>query len=272
MENELISVVLPVWKPNIEQLKECLDSLIKQTYSKIEIIICYRESLQYNKEFFDTVNEYHDSRIRVIIENGGFQMQLNEGILNSKGEYIARIDGDDFCEINRFEKQLEYIKKYNYDILGSWAHYISNEGKQIRDLKLPVTHKEIRKKIVFFDPILHPSVLINKKIIRELGNYDTRFIHAEDYELWLRAIFKGFRCGNIPEYLVSIRHNPESLTRGKTWKIAKMYSLKAKKKAIFQYGFNQPLDVFYYLVSLMFVPISPQMTIRINKILRRHKK
>ena len=58
MENELISVVLPVWKPNIEQLKKCLDSLIKQTYSKIEIIICYRESLQYNKEFFDTINKY----------------------------------------------------------------------------------------------------------------------------------------------------------------------------------------------------------------------
>jgi len=42
--------------------------------------------------------------------NQGFQKQLNEGVLNSKGGYTARIDEDDFCEINRFEKQLQYKK------------------------------------------------------------------------------------------------------------------------------------------------------------------
>lgn len=57
------------------------------------------------------------------------------------------------------------IKKHKCDIVGSWAGYISNEGREMRDLKLPVTHNEIRKKIIFFDPILHPSVLMDKKMI-----------------------------------------------------------------------------------------------------------
>jgi len=270
MEKNLISVILPVWKPDINQLKQCIDSLIKQTYSEIEIIISYRESLKYDKEFYRLVNGYNDNRIKIIIENQGFQKQLNKGIINSRGNFIARIDGDDFCELDRFEKQLAFLKANNCDIVGSWANYITNEGNKIKKIKVPITHNEIRKKIMLFDPILHPTVLMSREMIQNLNYYDEQFLFAEDYELWLRAISKGYKFGNIPECLVNIRHNPKSITRGKTWKKSNKYTLKAKNKAILYYDLNKPNDIFNYLVGMMFLLISPKMTIKINRILGRY--
>ena len=104
LEQGLISVILPVWKPNINQIKQCLDSLINQTYRHQEIIIIYRKSNLYDKDFFALIDEYNDERLKVIIgEKPGLPNKLNEGILNASGEYIARMDADDYCELNRFE-------------------------------------------------------------------------------------------------------------------------------------------------------------------------
>jgi glycosyltransferase involved in cell wall biosynthesis len=271
MSEELISVVLAVWEPTIWQLKRCLKSLIYQTYQNIEIIIIYKKSSQYDKEFFDLIKQINEPRIIVIIDSGTFANQLNEGIKKSKGNIIARMDADDVCKIDRFEKQMAFKKKNDYDVVGSWAHYITNDGEISRDLQLPITHNEIRKKIIFFNPILHSAVLMNKTMLDKIGLYGDNTEYVEDYELWIRAIHKGYKFGNVPECLVSIRHNPNSLTRGNSWKFAKKRAIQVKNYAIKEYRFNNFSDIFYYIMSLSTYFISPNMASKINKAIKRDK-
>lgn len=267
MINNLVSVILPIWKPNFNYLKTCIDSIIGQTYSDVELIIVYKKSANYDQEFISLIDKYSENRIKVIDDpNKGIAGARNEGILNSRGEFIAQIDGDDFCEIDRFEKQLKFKMERQCDIVGSWAHYITADGKKIMGLQRPVTHQELRKKIVLRTPIFQSSVLMDREIFDKVGFYNIAFVYAEDYELWLRAMSKGLKFGNVPEYLITLRAEPQSLTRGPEWKKVRSYVVKAKTKALFQYVYSKPRDIFYYLLSPMNSMLPPKFEIKSKKI------
>ena len=262
----MISVILPVWKPNLEQLKICVNSIISQTYEDIELIIIYRPDILFNEKFYKFLDEYKNEKIVVVENTDGFVSQLNQGIRLAKGKYIARIDGDDYSEKNRFEIQLKFKKENHYDIVGTWGYFISNEGKIIRKIEFPIHHKKIRNQMMLYDPILHPSVLTEKKIIENLGLYDSDYQFAEDYELWFRAFAKGYRFGNVPKFLTFIRNNPNSITRGKDWKKARKITFKVKNNAMINQGFNKPIDIINYCASLFTFMITPKISRHINKV------
>ena len=106
---------------------------------------------------------------------------------------------------------------------------------------------------------------MDRKIFEEIGLYDTSLEGSEDYDLWFRAMKYGYRFGNIPEYLIRLRENPDSLTRGKEWQKQRVASMKVRKRAVAQYGFRKPRDIFYYFLT----PLSYVMTPRL---LRKFKK
>lgn len=267
MTEGIISVVLPVWKPDFSELKLCMDSVVGQTYKDLEIIIIYRKSDGFDENFYSLISEYKDNRIRIIEgKKTGFTNSLNEGIESSTGKFIARIDADDYCDTSRFEKQIEFKKKYNYDIVGSWAYSISHEGKVIGKIELPVTHDEIRKKMMLHCPMLHPAILMDRKVFSGIGMYDAEFIHAEDYELYFRAMSHNYKFGNVPEYLVYIREGKFSRSRGEEWKTQRRYYVKAKKKAREDYGFNKYYDVLYNVFTPFSYFVSPRMALQIKKL------
>jgi len=273
MEKELISVILPVWKPIISQLKKCVESLICQTYSNNEIIIVYKKSLEHDQKFFELVESFSNSSIKIIIDkNTSFPAALNEGIQNSSGEFIARIDADDFCEKHRFEKQLEFKEKNDCNVVGSWAYDVTIDGKKIGKRIKPVTHQAIRKKMMWRCPILHPTVLMDRKMLDEIGFYDPSYISAEDYELWFRAMHHNYKFGNVPEFLVNIgiAETPDSITRGSGWKKARVAALRVKNKALLHYGFCTPKDIFYYIPTPFYYLISPHLAMKVRKNLKRN--
>lgn len=267
MEKNLISVIIPVWRPDLSNLTACINSVINQTYTNIEIILVYKKSAEFDNKFYSLMKNFNDSRLEIIEHNDkGVASALNAGIKKSHGEFIARIDADDFCENNRFERQIQFKKTHDYDIVGTWAHYITNEGRRIRDLEFPIKHEEIRKKMMLYDPILHPTVLMDKSVLEEIGFYDASLVHAEDYELWFRAILHGYRFGNVPEPLVNIRNNPESASRGSEWKKHRDYVIKIRRLGLTKYGFSKPLDVFYYFIGNIFYFIPPKLSVYFRKI------
>lgn len=268
MKNRLISVILPIWQPNLEHFKACIESVVNQSYDSLEIIIVYRKSKDSDHDFYSLMNEYNDDKRIKIIENKkiGFTNSLNEGIVNSTGELIGRIDGDDFCEISRFEKQLDFKDQNEANVVGSWAYHISDKGKHIGKIETPVCQTEIRKKIMFHNPMLHPSILMDRKMLMDIGTYDPTFVHSEDYELWLRAISNNYKFMNIPEYLVSIREALSSRMRGSEWRRQRRYAIKAKNKALLHYGFVTPQDILYCALTSFSYFVSPEISLRVKKI------
>lgn len=266
MAKQKISVIIPVWKPDFEQLRKCLDSIVNQTYNELEILILYKNSDEHDKKVFSILKSYNDNRIVLIKSKAtSFVATLNEGIMKSSGELIARIDADDYCDIQRFEKQIEFKEKNHLNIVGCWAYWVSNDGKIIGKICLPETHVEIRKKMMFHNPMLHPTLLMDKKMLIESGLYDTSFLHAEDYELYFRLMSKGFKFGNLPSYLGYIRDALDSRSRGTEWRKQRIYHIKARNKAFHEFGFNNPRDFVYHMITPLAYFMSPKLWLKFKK-------
>lgn len=101
--NELISIVIPVY--NVEKyIDKCLETIVKQTYQHLEIILVDDGSTDLSGEKCDLWKK-KDSRIIVIHkENGGLSSARNAGINIATGDYISFIDSDDFIDLTMIEK------------------------------------------------------------------------------------------------------------------------------------------------------------------------
>lgn len=111
-KNELISVVIPIY--NVEKyLENCINSVLNQTYSNIEVILVDDGSPDNCGKICDLYAK-KDSRIKVIHkENGGLSDARNCGLLNSTGKYVTFIDSDDDVTLDYVEYLYNLIKKYN---------------------------------------------------------------------------------------------------------------------------------------------------------------
>lgn len=122
----LISVIVPVY--NVEKyLDRCIDSIVKQTYKNLEIILVDDGATDTCPEMCDLWKN-KDDRIRVIHkENGGLSSARNEGLKHAKGEYVIFIDSDDWIENDFLEKLYEEAKLYNLDIVcGGYKTFFSD--------------------------------------------------------------------------------------------------------------------------------------------------
>ncbi len=141
MENELISVVVPVY--NVENyLKRCITSIINQTYKNLEIILVDDGSTDGSSEICDKFS-LKESRIKVVHKNnGGLSDARNVGIEIATGKYITFIDSDDYVLKDYVEYLYNLIKKYNTKIaICSYSVFtdkgkIIDYGKKYREEKL----------------------------------------------------------------------------------------------------------------------------------------
>lgn len=115
MEKDLISVIVPVYKVE-KYLEKCIESIIKQTYTNLQIILVDDGSPDNCGKICDEYAK-KDSRIEVIHKaNGGLSDARNVGISKAKGRYIGFVDSDDYIKEDMYEILLNLIKKYDADV------------------------------------------------------------------------------------------------------------------------------------------------------------
>ncbi|MBQ2835559.1 MAG: glycosyltransferase [Clostridia bacterium] len=169
MEKGLISVIVPIY--NVEKyVKRCIDSIINQTYTNLEIILVDDGSPDNCGKICDEYAE-KDARIKVIHkENGGLSDARNAGIDIAKGEYIAFVDSDDFIATNMYEVLYKNIKETNSDI--AIANYYKFESEdEIVDASLDEKIIVYNKEEMFnhmYDDYLLTVVAWNKLYKREM--------------------------------------------------------------------------------------------------------
>ena len=205
-----ISIILPVYDGAI-YIIDTINSILNQTMTEFELIIINDASKDNSKEI---ILSFIDSRI-IYIENQknlGQIASVNQGIQLSKTEFIARIDQDDIFLKEKLKIQYEYIKN-NKDIsvVGTWAAIIDKDSKIQNYISSPIHHNRMVNTLLNSNPLFHPSVLIRKNIILEMGMYNPRYKYTEDYNLWCGLVLSGHKIANIPEYLLHYRvHNNQS--------------------------------------------------------------
>lgn len=115
MKNDLISVIVPVYKVE-KYLEKCIESIIKQTHTNLQIILVNDGSPDNCGKICDEYAK-KDSRIEVIHKiNGGLSDARNVGINRANGRYIGFVDSDDYVKEDMYEKLINLIKEYDADI------------------------------------------------------------------------------------------------------------------------------------------------------------
>ncbi len=113
--NPKISVIVPVYN-TAKYLDKCLDTLLNQTYSNLEIIIVEDCSKDNSKELLKSYEKYENIKIIYNEKNSGLSYSRNMGVRNATGEYIGFIDSDDYVELNYYETLMNSIKENNSEI------------------------------------------------------------------------------------------------------------------------------------------------------------
>lgn len=127
--DKLLSVIVPCYNSE-RYIHRCLESILKQTYSNLEVIVVNDGSTDKSEEIIKSIN---DSRIKYIYQdNSGVSAARNKGIENATGDFITFVDSDDTIELNMYEVLFELINKYDADIAHcSYSKVVDGEIKKI---------------------------------------------------------------------------------------------------------------------------------------------
>lgn len=197
-------------------LEQAVVSIQHQTYHNWELILCDDGSTDNTYQVAQTLARI-DSRIILIKNehNCGLNRTLNRCLSLATGEYIARMDGDDDCSPDRFEKQLYFLRSHpEFDIVstpmllfdetGDWGQTTVKEYPQPED-------------VVTGSPICHAPVMMRKACMDAVGGYteDAKMLRVEDVNLWIKLYAAGYRCCNLQEPLYRMRNDQNALNRRK---------------------------------------------------------
>lgn len=139
-------------------------------------------------------------------KNIGLGNALNEGLKHCSNEWVFRMDTDDICTPDRFEKQVEFII-HNPEVVvfGGQVLEFENEPDDSQILKeVPTTFENIKLFAQKRCPFNHMTVAYKKSVISELGGYQ-HHLFMEDYNLWLRVIGAGHIVANLPDIVLYAR-------------------------------------------------------------------
>ena len=170
-----VSIIIPVY--NVEKyLAECLDSVINQTYSNLQIIVVDDGSTDASGQICDEYAE-KDNRITVIHQvNAGAANAKNTGLDNVKGDYVTFVDSDDWVELNWIETMTDAMEKYDVDVVecGFDRVYADSigEGKIYQDGEILTVEDYFRQynenwvSVIFWNKLFKASLTKDIRLIQ----------------------------------------------------------------------------------------------------------
>lgn len=224
-----ISAIMSVYNAE-KYISQAIDSILNQSFKDFEFIIIEDCSTDNSLAILNSYAE-KDSRIKIIQKQEnkrmkGFIENLNIGLNEAQGKYIARMDADDIAHPLRFEKQYQYLET-NPDIfmVGSAVNFIDENNHFIKKLEALEHHTEIIKQMPKTVTMYHPVIMFrNHSNIRYRNLY-----YCEDYDLYLRLINEGKKFHNFTESLLDYRILNTSISRKDNKFLCILFVEKAKQ-------------------------------------------
>ena len=224
----LISVVVPVYNVSMKMLKECIMSVVNQTYDNWEL--CLADDASTMPEVKKCLKSFENNpkiKIKYRDKNGHISRSTNSAIEMATGEYVAFMDCDDVLAVNALYEVVKLLNKdKTIDFIYSDEDKLSEDGKH--------RHQP------HFKPDWSPDTMMSlmytchlgvyrKKIGDEIGWLRTGFEGAQDYDFILRCAEQAGAIGHIPRILYHWRCHKESTSENP---FSKQYAVDAGKRAI----------------------------------------
>jgi glycosyltransferase involved in cell wall biosynthesis len=206
-EVNLVSVIMGVLykKTDINPLKRSIRSILSQTFKDFELLICDDGS---NESAKSVINDFalEDSRIKLVRSFEGAKYltlseKLNACLRMAKGDYIARMDDDDYSHPDRFAKQLSELYEHpNIGFIGCFTNLIRDE-KCVGIRRLPKYPE--KRDFLSTTPFVHPTLIFRRDVFDRIEGYSEEKSCGlcEDYELLMRLYANGFAGMNLQEEL-----------------------------------------------------------------------
>ncbi len=208
-----VSVLMPVY--NAERyLASALESVLGQTFADFELIAVNDGSTDGSAGILAEFAAA-DPRMRIISRpNAGLVASLNEALAIARGEFIARMDADDFCRPERFERQIAYLRAHpDCVLLGTHVMTMDQDGALIGTMPdIAFGHDIIDSALLRRGwPMVHPTVMMRADALRKAGAYRGHTWPYEDHDLFLRMAEIG-RVENLPDVLLNYRKHSASIS------------------------------------------------------------
>jgi len=217
-----VSVLTPIYNTKPQYLRECIESILNQTFKDFEFLIL--NDSPDNKEIEKIVKDYasKDKRIKYYKndKNMGIAKSRNKLLDLASGEYIAVFDHDDISLPERLEKQVKYLdENLSIGVVSGWVQYFG-DVKGI--FKTPEHDAEIKICLTDNCYIIHTASMIRKSVLDENNiKYEEYYTPSEDYRLWTRLMAVTYFY-NMQEVLVKYRCSKSNTTNRQKIKMDKM--------------------------------------------------
>lgn len=216
MTSGLISVIMPCHDAG-DYVVEAMESVLGQTHEHLEVLALDDGSTDQTLDHLERAAS-NDARVRVMVhpENLGLIHTLNRGVQEARGEYIARMDADDFSHPDRLRRQLAVLARRSDVGVVSAATELMDSAGTIAG-RVPIRCVEpgaARFLSLFATPLVHAAILARSHVMRDFPyRSDANSLHTEDYELFSRMVRNGVGFYNIDEPLYRQRIWPGSVSR-----------------------------------------------------------
>ena len=181
MLKDTFSIITPVFNAE-KTLKQTIDSVINQTYSKWELILIDDSSKDNSKEIITTYVDNKKIKLFKNKKNMGVANSRNKGIQLAKGEFICFLDADDYWHVKKLEEQYKVFKDGGKIVYSPYYRLLSNKKLSFRSVK---------SKLTYFDFCVgNPIPNLTGAFHRSLLPIKQKAIGHEDYLMWFQLFMK----------------------------------------------------------------------------------
>lgn len=210
MSHPRLSVLLPLHNA-AEDCEGVFGSLLSQTFEDFELIVLDDGS---EDDTLKRVKAFKDGRIRILERpHEGLTSTLCQGLLEARGDLVARQDADDRSRPDRFARQVAYLAEHDdVALVGSGVRVVDPAGRDLGQYTYPTDHEALVRELWrLSNPLPHTTILFRRQAVNGCGGYRRCFIKAQDFDLYLR-LSEHYRLGSIPEPLCDLQHSLHSIT------------------------------------------------------------
>ena len=216
MAKKRISVLMGIYNC-AETLPDAIECILRQSVTDWELILCddgsvddtYMVARRYHEQYPEKITLLKNER------NRGLNYTLNHCLRHATGEFIARMDGDDLCTEDRFEKELSALEQNpQMAVVSTEMTYFDETGTWGRSHAIPYPQN-----IDFIKgtPFCHAPCMARREAVLSVGGYtdEAKYLRVEDYDLWVKLYAAGYRGMNLQEPLYHMRDDRNAFARRK---------------------------------------------------------
>src|SRR5688572_3629948 len=205
-------------------ITEALESVLKQTYSNLQIIIVDDASQDASVQRINKIVQHNTSiQLVALSQNIGLCKAFNRGLTLAKGDFIVDFATDDVMLPDRIQHQIDFFENLDdsYGVVFTDGCYIDTHGKFIRNhfeylfkkgLLTKIPEGDIYADVLSTYFILSPTMLVRRAVFDKLGGYDETLSY-EDFDFWVRSS-RMFKYGFLDEKLTKVRRTKKSMSTG----------------------------------------------------------